>query len=78
MNPPITDPIVPGQSPLPKADSMTDRNGVLPDQPAEDAEAEEIQYNPIPPRRVITISVQYVLQGRGKPLPYELDEEVSE
>jgi hypothetical protein len=33
-----------------------------------------LAYHPVPPRRVTRISVRYLLQGRGRPLPYTLDE----
>jgi hypothetical protein len=33
-----------------------------------------LAYQPVPPRRVTPISVRYLLQGRGRPLPYTLDE----
>jgi hypothetical protein len=33
-----------------------------------------LAYQPVPPRRVTRISVQYHLQGRGRPLPYSLNE----
>jgi hypothetical protein len=33
-----------------------------------------LAYQPVPPRRVTRISVRYLLQGRGRPLPYTLDE----
>lgn len=78
MNVPIIDPIVSQQSRLPMAPAPTEPNGSLPEHPGEEVEAEDIQYNPIPPRRVITVTVRYELQGRGLPLPYELDEDASE
>src|SRR3989442_914625 len=37
--------------------------------------AEEITYRPVPPRRSYTVPVRYEFRGRGKPLPYPLDEE---
>lgn len=41
----------------------------------EGEEDEERNYDPIPPKKSITVSVRYRLKGRGKPLPYYLDEE---
>ncbi len=35
---------------------------------------ELLAYEPVPPRRVMRISVRYHLQGRGEPLPYFLGE----
>jgi hypothetical protein len=34
-----------------------------------------LAYQPVPPRRIVTISVHYRRLGRGRPLPYLLDEE---
>jgi hypothetical protein len=44
----------------------------------EGEEAEERNYDPIPPKKSITVSVRYRLKGRGKPLPYSLDEETDQ
>lgn len=35
----------------------------------------EIDYNPIPPRRSERVRMRAKFKGRGKPLPYPLDEE---
>ena len=35
-------------------------------------------YQPVPPRRIVTISVQYRRLGRGRPLPYLRDEDGEE
>lgn len=37
-----------------------------------------IDYEPVPPRRVVTISIQYRWLGRGTPRPYVLDEDSAE
>jgi hypothetical protein len=37
--------------------------------------AEELTYSRVPPRRSYTVPVRYEFRGRGKPLPYPLDEE---
>lgn len=39
------------------------------------AEEEEIQYNPVPPKRTFTTKVRYQFRGRMKPQPYPLDDE---
>jgi hypothetical protein len=78
MNVHTTDPIVSPQLPLPSAVPQTEKNGAPATPPEEGSECEEIEYNPIPPCRIITVLVRYELQGRGQPLPYELEEEVSE
>lgn len=36
---------------------------------------ESIEYHPGPPRRSFEVPIQYQFEGRGEPLPYELDEE---
>jgi len=49
-----------------------------------DATSEELDvddlldYQPVPPRRVTRISVRYRRLGRGRPLPYLLDEDDGE
>jgi hypothetical protein len=35
---------------------------------------ELLDYKPVPPRRVVRINARYQRQGRGRPLPYLLDE----
>jgi hypothetical protein len=39
---------------------------------------ELVDYGPVPPRRIITISVRYRNLGRGRPLLYPLEEETEE
>jgi hypothetical protein len=34
-----------------------------------------LNYQPVPPRRVVTISVQYRHLGRGRPLLYQLEDD---
>ena len=34
-----------------------------------------LNYQPVPPRRVVTISVRYRHLGRGRPLPYQLEDD---
>ena len=36
---------------------------------------ELLDYRPVPPRRVVTMSVRYRQLGRGRPLPYPLEED---
>ena len=33
-----------------------------------------LEYQPVPPRRVVTISVRYQHLGRGRPLPYRVED----
>ncbi|GAB4304080.1 MAG: hypothetical protein Fur0025_45680 [Oscillatoriaceae cyanobacterium] len=35
----------------------------------------EITYSPLPPKPYFTVRMRAQFQGRGKPLPYPLDEE---
>jgi hypothetical protein len=37
-----------------------------------------LTYQPVPPRRIVTISIHYRRLGRGRPLPYLLDEDAEE
>jgi hypothetical protein len=51
--------------------------------PADSAAAEFdlddlVDYEPVPPRRVVSITIQYRQIGRGRPLPYILDEDSKE
>ncbi|MCU0551857.1 MAG: hypothetical protein MUC48_21165 [Leptolyngbya sp. Prado105] len=39
------------------------------------AEDQEIQYNPVPPKRTFTVKVRYRFNGRMKPQSYSLDDE---
>ena len=50
------------------------RDGSPVDGQYEEADTQEITYEPIPPRQTVTVSVRYRVRGRGRPLPYELDE----
>jgi hypothetical protein len=38
-------------------------------------EADEIDYNPVPPKRSERVTMRSQFKGRKKPLPYILDEE---
>ncbi len=61
--------------------SMPERetNGVPHDGSIEEVELEELlDDRPVPPRRVVTMPVQYRLLGRGRPLPYHREEDGEE
>jgi hypothetical protein len=46
---------------------------------AEEANLNELaDYVAVPPRRAVSISIQYRKLGRGRPLPYILDEDGAE
>jgi hypothetical protein len=54
-------------------------NGNSHDGGIDEAEREELlNYRPVPPRRVVTMPVQYRQLGRGRPLPYHLEEDPEE
>ncbi len=40
-----------------------------------EAETEEITYTPVPPRRSLAVTVRYQMRGRGKPLPYPIEDD---
>jgi hypothetical protein len=46
--------------------------------PASSEIGASLPYEPIPPKSVVTLSVRYRVRGRGRPLPYDLDEEPGE
>lgn len=35
----------------------------------------EISYAPVPPKRTVQVRMRFQFKGRGKPLPYRIDEE---
>ena len=54
-------------------------NGAPADGATEEWDLDElIGYMPVPPRRVVTISVPYRRVGRGRPLLYPLEEDCEE
>jgi hypothetical protein len=51
-------------------------NGAPVDAAAEESDLDELlNYQPVPPRRAVTLSVQYRHLGRGRPLPYSLKDD---
>jgi len=54
-------------------------NGDHADGAAEEFDLDDlVDYEPVPPRRVVSITNQYRRIGRGRPLPYILDEDGEE
>ena len=54
-------------------------NGDCADVAAEEFDLDElVDYKPVPPRHVVSITVEYRQIGRGRPLPYILDEDGDE
>ena len=54
--------------------AMTNTNGNLPSEHVPAVEIDDLGYDPVPPRKTITLSVRYHLRRRGQPLPGALDE----
>lgn len=59
---------------LPEVASEAGHNGSPPENRSQEAETEGLNYEPVSPRTVVTVSVRYRFCGRGRPLPYPLDE----
>ena len=70
VNPNHLDPATMEQEALPPPNLEAGKNGT----PLDEADTEEMNYVPMPPKRTVTISVQYKVRGRGRPLPYLLDD----
>lgn len=63
---------------LPEAAGEAEKNGGPPDNCRQEMAAEDVNYQPVPPRTVVTVSVRYRVRVRGRPLPYPLDEGAGE
>jgi hypothetical protein len=51
-------------------------NGAPLDSTTEDSDLDELlDYQSVPPRRIVNISVQYRHLGRGRPLPFVLEDD---
>jgi hypothetical protein len=74
MNPHNSDPAVLAQPGLAQAASAAGSNGSPLDDHGPEGDTAERNYDPVPPRKTITVAVRYRLRGRGQPLPYPLDE----
>jgi hypothetical protein len=75
MNPHKRDPAALAQPNLSQAPFQAGSNGSPLDAPGEEGSNEELNYDPVPPQKTVTVSVRYRIGGRGRPLPYPLDEE---
>jgi hypothetical protein len=60
------------------ASSEGNYNGSPQDVGERAAQAEELTYDPIPPKKTITVSVRYHVRGRGRPMPYPRAEKEGE
>jgi hypothetical protein len=77
MNLPSNDPVILDQPGLPLANSEAGVNGSLYDRRQHD-NAKQLDYGPVPPRKTVAISVRCLIRGRGRPMPYPLDEDEGE
>jgi hypothetical protein len=60
----------------PQAVPTEGANGAPADGVTEESDLDELlDYKHVPPRRVVTISVQYRYLGRGRPLPYLVEDD---
>lgn len=75
MNPDTNNPAAFPLSGLPRTTSETDRNGIQLENQGQAVNLEELGYDSVPPKKSVTVSVRYRIRGRGRPLPYSLDEE---
>jgi hypothetical protein len=74
MNPHNSAPVILPQSDLPEGSSEVDKKGNSLTEREPGEESEEFTYDPVRPRKSVTVSVRYRVRGRGQPLPYPLDE----
>jgi hypothetical protein len=75
MDPHNTVPATQDQQTPPQITPEIRVNGSAPQSRGQGADAEDLRYEPIPPRTTVTISVRYRVRGRGRPLPYPTDAE---
>ncbi|HWG45516.1 MAG TPA: hypothetical protein VN688_22320 [Gemmataceae bacterium] len=74
MTSPNSDPVAHPQLDLPQIPPHAGSNGSPPYDSEQDENTEEFNYDPVPPKKTITVSVRYRIGGLGQPLPYPLDE----
>lgn len=74
MNPNTDNPVVFPVSGLPQTATETDRNDSRLEDQGRAEEPEDLTYESVPPKKSFTLSVRYRIRGRGKPLPYPLDD----
>lgn len=68
------DPAAMEQGRSPQATSQAGMNGCPPDGRGRKVDTEELYYEPVPPKKTVTLSIRYRVRGRGRPLPYPLDD----
>jgi hypothetical protein len=70
---------IPGEQTQSETIQQRGAHGAPTDDKTEELDLDDLlDYQPVPPRRVTRISVQYRRLGRGRPLPYRLDEDDEE
>jgi len=74
MKPHNSAPVMLPQSGLPDVAPEAGSNGSSLDERATGEDIEEHQYDPIPPKKTVSVSVRYRIRGRGHLLSYPLDE----
>jgi len=74
MNTHNTDPAAIGSPGLPQATPEAGSNGTPLEDCGQQEHSELVTYDPVPPKRTVTVSVRYRLRGRGQPLHYPVDE----
>jgi hypothetical protein len=60
------------------ATSEAGNNGSPLEECGPEGDADVVGYDPVPPKKTVTLSVRYLIRRRGQPLPYPLDEGVGE
>ncbi len=50
-------------------------NGSSLDNNGQEGDTEELNYDPVRPKKTVLVSMRYRIRGRSQPLPYPLDEE---
>jgi hypothetical protein len=73
MNPHTSDPAL-AQPELAQAAFAAGVPGSPRDDRDQERDTKELHYDPVPPKKTVTVAVRYRLRGRGQPLPYFLDE----
>lgn len=75
MKPDTTNPDTFAPSGLSQGASERDKYGSQQGNQEPDIDREELRFDCVPPKKTVTVSVRYRISGRGRPLPYPLDEE---
>jgi hypothetical protein len=75
MHSPNLDTDIPAEPVEPQTMPAQGANALPSDSTTEDTDVDDpLDHKPVPPRLTVTISVQYRHLGRGRPLPYLLED----